>query len=66
MSDKPKAVVLQELEILKRNKKIDARVVSAQTELERQLKVLGVEVKPEFNLEPPLGRGRMRLSSRNF
>ncbi|MYA89858.1 MAG: hypothetical protein F4X97_15645 [Boseongicola sp. SB0662_bin_57] len=53
-------------EILKRNKKIDSKLVSAQVNLERRLKGLGVEVKPEFKVEPPLGRGKMRLFSRNF
>lgn len=66
MSDNSKAEVLQETEILKRNKKVDARVVNAQIKLELQLEVLGVEVKPKFNVEPPLGRGRARLYSQNF
>ncbi len=66
MNGNPKITKFQEADILERNKKIDLRLVSAQTNLESQLKELGVEVKPEFKLEPPLGRGKMRFFSRNF
>ncbi len=66
MKAKPAIVELQETEILRRNTKIDVRIVSAQAKLERELGELGVEIKPEFKLEPPLGRGTWRLSSRNF
>ena len=66
MNRKPKVVKLQKTKILENNKKIDARVVDAQTKLEHQLKGVGVEVKPEFKIEPPLGQGRMRLLSRNY
>ncbi len=66
MSAKPGMVKLQETEILKRNTKIDAHVVSAQAKLERELKDIGVEIKPEFKVEPPLGRGMTRLSRQNF
>ena len=66
MNDKHTVIEFRKKEILKRNKKIDARVVRAQVKLERELRGLGVEVKPEFNVEPPLGRGRMRLCSHNF
>ena len=66
MNKKPKVGNLQETEILQQNKKIDARVVGAQTKLERQLKDLGVEVKPKFNIDPPLGHGKIRLCKHNF
>ena len=66
MGEKAESVKLDKDEVVKRNKKIDIRIVSAQVKLERQLRRLGVEVKPEFNLEPPLGRGKTRLYSRNF
>ena len=66
MGVKPGIVKLQKTEILKRNTKIDTRVVSAQAKLERELRGLGVEIKSEFKLEPPLGRGTTRLSSQNF
>ncbi len=65
MDKKLKDVNLRESEILKHNKKIDVRAVGAQNELERQLKDLGVEAKPEFKLEPPLGRGESRLCGHN-
>ena len=57
---------LPETEILKRNTKIDTRLVSAQAKLERELRDLGVEIKPEYKLEPPLGRGTTRLSSQEL
>ena len=66
MGEKARSVRLREKEILARNNKVDARIVSAQARLERELGELGVEVKPEFKLEPPLGRGRTRLYGRNF
>ncbi len=66
MSGKPKIVELQKAEILERNRRVDSKVVNAHVNLERRLKRLGVEVKPEFKVEPPLGRGRTRLLSRNF
>ncbi len=66
MGAKPQVVKLRKAEILKRNTKIDTKVVSAQAKLERELRGLGVEIKPEFKVEPPLGRGTTRLSSQNF
>ena len=66
MNEKSMVVELRKTEVLERNKNIDARVVKAQAKLERELKGLGVEVKPEFKVEPPLGRGKMRLYSQNF
>ncbi len=44
--------------IAKENKNIDKAVVSAHEQLERELSKLGVEIKPTFNIEPPLGRNR--------
>ena len=52
--------------ILSRNKKIDKKTVAAHTRLERELKSLGVEIKPEFGIEPPLGGTRRRPYNRNF
>lgn len=52
--------------ILSRNKKINKKTVAAHDRLEQELKNLGVEIKPEFGIEPPLGRVRTRLYSRNF
>ncbi len=66
MNKKPAAVELRKNQVLERNKNIDTEVVRAQDKLERELRGLGVEIKPEFKVEPPLGRGTMRLSRRNF
>lgn len=52
-------------EVLKRNKKINTETVAAHEKLERELRKLGVEIKPSFNLEPPLGRNRTGIHNRN-
>ncbi len=41
--------------IIRKNKNIDKAVVSAHEPLEQELSKLGVETKPTFNIEPPLG-----------
>ncbi len=66
MGEKSRIVKMRKAEIFERNRKIDTRLVNAQAELERQLKNLGVEVKPKFTIEPPLGRGKTRLANRNY
>ena len=48
-------------EVLRRNPKIDASLVSAHERLERELKKLGVEIKPSYNIEPPFGRRPTRI-----
>ena len=52
-------------EVLKRNKKINTETVAAHEKLERELQKLGIEIKPSFNLEPPLGPSRMGIHNRN-
>jgi len=66
MDTKKEIRKLKDTEILKRNTKIDAKIVRAQAKLESELSRLGVEVKPEFKVEPPLGQGTMRLCGKNF
>ena len=51
---------------MKRNTKINARIVTAHEKLERKLGKLGVEIKPSFNIEPPLGRNRSAFHTRNI
>ena len=41
--------------VLATNPKIDVEVVAAYKKLERELKDLGVEVKPRYTLSHPLG-----------
>ena len=48
-------------EVLRRNPKIDVDVVAAHERLERELRKLGVEIKPRYNIEPPFGRGPTRI-----
>ena len=52
-------------EVLKRNKNINTATVAAHEKLERELQKLGVEIKPSFNLKPPLGRNRTGIHNRN-
>lgn len=52
-------------EILKRNRGINTETVAAHTKLEQALRKLGVEIKPRFNLEPPLGRNPLRTHNRS-
>ncbi|MCY4304583.1 MAG: hypothetical protein OXC62_07390 [Aestuariivita sp.] len=65
MRQKNKTVETEE-KILERNYKIDSKVVNAYRVLERRFKGAGVEVKSEYKLEPPLGRGEKRILSGNF
>ena len=51
--------------VLKRNTRINFGTVTAHEELERKLKKLGVEIKPSYNLEPPLGRNPATFHNRN-
>lgn len=46
--------------VLRHNAKIDRRVVAAHERLEKKLLKLGVEIKPRYSLEPPLGRSKTR------
>ena len=47
------------------NAKIDVGVVAAHERLERELKRLGVEIKPRYNLDSPWRRTATRLSNRS-
>lgn len=50
--------------VLRQSTKIDRRVVEAHDRLEEKLLKLGVEIKPRYSLEPPLGT-KMRLHNPN-
>ena len=65
MSQKQIASPLSLKDVLKRNPGINRGTVTAHEKLERELKKLGVEIKPSYNLEPPLGRNPTRFHSRN-
>ena len=58
MPEKSELSLLDKKTILNQNSNIDAEIVSAHENLERKLRKLGVEIKPTFNIEPPLGRVR--------
>ncbi len=65
MSTKPEPPRLDKEAVLRQNTKIDRRVVAAHERLEQKLLKLGVEIKPSFGLEPPLGRNRTRAHNLN-
>lgn len=54
------APTLDKQAVLDRNTKVDRTVVASYKRLERELKRLGVEVRPRYTLEPPLGSGKPR------
>ena len=51
--------------VLERNTKVHAGTVAAHEQLERELTKLGIDTKPHFSIEPPLGSGRIRLHNHN-
>ena len=52
-------------DVLRRNEKINTETVAAHEKLERELRNLGIRIKPSFNLEHPLGRSRTGIHIRN-
>ena len=52
-------------EVVERNAKVNEATIAAHERLEQELKKLGVDTKPRFEIEPPLGSIRTRLHSRN-
>ncbi len=48
-------------EILKINPKVDPVLVERYEKLDSELRRLGVNTKPTFNLKPPLGDDRLHL-----
>jgi N-dimethylarginine dimethylaminohydrolase len=50
--------------LLRRNRKVSETVVAQHTQLEERLRKLGVEVRPEYGLSPPLGGPIRQLSNR--
>ena len=51
--------------VLERNAEINLKIVKAYEKLERELKQLGVEIKPSYKLEHPLGRNPPRFLRRS-
>ena len=65
MPTAPKAPHLDKEALLRQGTKIDRQVVAAHERLERKLLKLGVEIKPRYSLEPPLGTNRARARNLN-
>ncbi len=51
--------------VLRRNNKVNRKTVAAHEKFEKELQKLGVEIRPSYGLEPPLGRIGTELHSRN-
>ena len=65
MAAKQEVSSLDRKKIINQNKNINAETVSAHEKLERELRKLGVEIKPTFNIEPPLGWNRTGFYNQN-
>ena len=52
-------------DVLRRNKKINTETVNANEKLERELRNLGIWIKPSFNLEHALERSRTGIHIRD-
>ena len=47
-------------DVLDRNAGVDHSAVASYKRLKRELRQLGIEVRPRYTLEPPLGSGKPR------
>ncbi len=65
METKREISPLDRKKIINQNRNINEDTVSAHEKLERDLRKLGVEIKPTFNIEPPLGWNRTGCYSQN-
>ena len=65
MSKKAAASMLDRKKVLQQNRNVNSDTVAAHERLEQELKKIGVEIKPRFNVEPPLGSDRTGCYSRN-
>lgn len=57
----PERLVLNREMVLSQNPSVDFSVVNSHEHLESELKKLGIEIKPSFNLESPFGRDRPQI-----
>lgn len=60
----PKDSGVSRSQVHTKNPRIDLNTVNAYERLERQLHKLGVEVKPEYRIDPPLGTYRVASQMR--
>lgn len=58
MKTNPERLVLDRETVLIQNPNVDFSVVNSHENLESELKKLGIEIKPSFDLESPFGRDR--------
>ena len=55
--------LMEKAEILRRNSMVDPVLVARHEKLELELRRLGVDTKPKYSIDPPLGGGRLHLFS---
>jgi len=65
MTTKKKTLHTDKKKLLARNVKINKKTVAAYKKLEKELIALGVDTKPSYNLEPPLGPSKIPLRNPN-
>ena len=65
MTNKSAISLSEKEEVLDRNEMINRETIVAHQKLEKKLKKLGVEIKPRFNVEPPLGTDRTGCHNEN-
>ena len=58
---KPMPKPMEKDEILRRNPMVDPDLVARHEKLELELHRLGVDTKPKYNIDPPLGGPRLHL-----
>lgn len=52
---------MEKAEILRRNPMVNSDLVERYEKLELELRRLGVDTKPKYNIDPPLGGDRLHL-----
>ena len=65
MATRKEAPLMDKAKVLTQNRGINKSTVAAHEKLERELKELGVEIKPKYSLEPPLGPTKIQLRNQN-
>lgn len=56
-----KPIRMEKAEVVKNNPMVDPDLVAQYEKLDAELRQLGVDTRPKFNITPPLGGDRLRL-----
>jgi len=65
MTTKKKTLRTDKEKLLKQGVNVNKSAIAAYKKLEKELIALGVETKPSYNLEHPLGPSKIPLRNRN-